>query len=162
MRTRARPPAGTACALAMKYATTATPPMAMDAVVTVLLKSPDGRVWTTLIVRATASYRLAQRSAETVSSQRVKHAMMATPPSTTGARLNACSSAATRKTKAATTGSRQLAETASLLAMKYATTVTPTMAMDAAVTVRPKKTAGRVPHQLAGCLIAQRSAETAC
>ena len=87
---------------------------------------------------------------------------MATQPATTGARLHASLSVATRKRTAAIMGLRQIAETARLLAMKYATTVTLSMTMDAVVTVLKQKMAGRVQHQIVvvGSLFAQRSAGT--
>ena len=78
----------------------------------------------------------------------------------TGARLDARSSAGSSKRPTPTTALLQSAETESLLATKNATMITPTMAMDAVVAVLRLSRDGIVPDPLAGCLFAQRCAET--
>ena len=85
---------------------------------------------------------------------------MAIPPATTGARLGARSSADSSKMRTPITALLRSAETERWLVTKCATTVTPTVMMDAVVTVLLVSLDGTVANHLVGFLFAQRSVET--
>ena len=125
--------AETPSSLGTRHATTATPILAMDAVRTVLL-SPDGGALIRLVLG-----HCAQRNAETARVSGMKRALRISVTTVTRLRTTAAQPRAELSADTTALVARQLpdtsaaqdAETSSSLAMRHATTATPSVEMDA-------------------------------
>jgi hypothetical protein len=153
--TSAKQLAETPSSLETRHATTATPTVGMDAVLTAQRLRQDG---VALLFRAVSL--IARKSAETVSELPEKDAMTAIRQRVTAAVMCAQSSADTTALLHGPTSATQHAETPSSLATRHVTTATPKAGMDAVLTAQRLRQDGVALLFRAVSPVARKSVET--